>query len=212
MPGYGILDANSGKGLFPWSWATERLTNASTYWIATVRSDGRPHVMPVWGVWLDDAFYFSSGMQSRKMRNLNGNSHCVITCEVGEDQLIVEGGAEQVSDAELRQKFCDVYQANTIGIWKVSRSRSSLFTQPWFSVSLLATVRSVKAPLAGFLIIGERSDVMNAARRRLLWPSAAPARSDRAGKKSRTLQRVRPRRTARRSMPGCDGEAAYSTD
>ncbi len=111
MPGYGILDANSGKGLFPWSWATERLTNAGTYWIATVRPDGRPHVMSVWGVWLDDAFYFSSGMQSRKVCNLAGNSQCVITCEVGEDQLIVEGIAEQDSDGEARQKFCDAYQA-----------------------------------------------------------------------------------------------------
>ncbi len=29
MPGYGILDAASGKGLLPWSWASERLTRAS---------------------------------------------------------------------------------------------------------------------------------------------------------------------------------------
>ena len=26
MPGYGILDADRGKGLLPWSWAKERLT------------------------------------------------------------------------------------------------------------------------------------------------------------------------------------------
>ena len=47
MPGYGILDANSGKGLLPWSWATERLAKARNYWVATTRPDGNPHAMPV---------------------------------------------------------------------------------------------------------------------------------------------------------------------
>src|SRR3979409_1479277 len=93
MPGYGIAAANDGKGLFPWSWATERLTKARTYWIATTRSNGQPHVMPVWGVWIDDAFYFSTGQQSRKARNLLQNPRCTICCELGEAQLIIEGQA-----------------------------------------------------------------------------------------------------------------------
>ena len=52
MPGYGILAAEAGRGLLPWSWAAERLAKARTYWLATTRPDGRPHAMPVWGVWL----------------------------------------------------------------------------------------------------------------------------------------------------------------
>src|SRR5438128_10658627 len=111
MPGYGILNGDKGKGLFPWSWAAERLTAATTYWLATVRPDGRPHAMPVWGVFLDDAFYFSSGMQSRKVRNLGDNPRCVVCCEVGEDQIILEGIAEEAPDPKLRRWFCDVYQA-----------------------------------------------------------------------------------------------------
>lgn len=39
MPGYGILDADKGRGLLPWSWATERLAKAHTYWVATTRVD-----------------------------------------------------------------------------------------------------------------------------------------------------------------------------
>lgn len=91
MPGYRILDADKGKGLLPWSWATDRLAKAHTYWVATTRIDARPHVMPVWGVWLDDAFCFSTGSQSRKARNLAENPRCVISCEVSEAQIIVEG-------------------------------------------------------------------------------------------------------------------------
>jgi nitroimidazol reductase NimA-like FMN-containing flavoprotein (pyridoxamine 5'-phosphate oxidase superfamily) len=111
MPGYGILDADKGKGLLPWSWATERLSEARNYWVATTRSDGNPHAMPVWGVWLDDAFYFSTGNQSRKARNLAANSKCVICCELGEDQIVLEGEARLMENAELRLQFARTYQA-----------------------------------------------------------------------------------------------------
>src|SRR2546427_7283966 len=56
MPGYGLLDAQQGSGLLPWSWAVERLEHSHDYWVATTRPDGRPHVMPVRGVWMDNAY------------------------------------------------------------------------------------------------------------------------------------------------------------
>lgn len=111
MPGYGILDANSGRGLLPWSWAAERLAQARTYFVATTRLNGQPHAMPVWGVWLDDAFYFSTGQQSRKARNLAANPHCVVCVEHADEALIVEGVAEQVTDPGLRQLFANAYGA-----------------------------------------------------------------------------------------------------
>ena len=111
MPGYGIAEANEGKGLFTWSWATEHLTTARTYWIATTGATGQPHVMPVWGVWLDDEFYFSTGNQSRKARNLVENPRCSICCELGEDQVILEGVAELMDSSELARRFAEAYQA-----------------------------------------------------------------------------------------------------
>src|SRR4030042_4377727 len=66
MPGYGILEADAGRGLLPWSWATERIAKSHNYWVATTSPDGRPHVMPGWGGWLDDGVYFSTGKNTRK--------------------------------------------------------------------------------------------------------------------------------------------------
>jgi len=109
MPGYGIAAADKGKGLFPWSWAVERLSTAHTYWVATTRETGAPHVMPVWGVILDDMFCFSTGGQSRKARNLVEDPRCVITCEVNQDQLIVEGTASVVAESEFKSRFAAVY-------------------------------------------------------------------------------------------------------
>ena len=44
-----------------------------TYWLATVRPDGRPHVMPLLGLWLADAFSFITGESTRKGNDLARN-------------------------------------------------------------------------------------------------------------------------------------------
>ena len=65
-PGDGIVGAEEGKGLFPWAWVARKVNGCRTFWLATILAGyGRPHVMPVWGVWLDDAFFFSTGRKSR---------------------------------------------------------------------------------------------------------------------------------------------------
>ncbi|HEV2086875.1 MAG TPA: pyridoxamine 5'-phosphate oxidase family protein, partial [Cryptosporangiaceae bacterium] len=92
MPGYGI--AEEPAGMLPWSWAEERLTSSTNYWLATVRPDGRPHVMPVWGVWADHAFLFSSSPGSRKVRNLRAEPRCVVTTQDPVRPVVLEGVAE----------------------------------------------------------------------------------------------------------------------
>ena len=111
MPGYGILGAEDGRGLLPWSWAVERLRRARTYWLATTRPGGRPHVMPLWGIWLDDRFYFSTGAQSRKARNLQANPSCVVSVAFDDEAIVVEGAAAEESDPALLRQFAQVYGA-----------------------------------------------------------------------------------------------------
>jgi len=64
--GYGLKDPKDG--LLPWSWAEEQLAKSRTYWISTARSDGRPHTMPVWGAWVEGAFWFGTGEGTQKAR------------------------------------------------------------------------------------------------------------------------------------------------
>ncbi|HEV7727921.1 MAG TPA: pyridoxamine 5'-phosphate oxidase family protein [Modestobacter sp.] len=61
LPGYGVLPAAEGSGLLPSAEAERRLAVSHDYWCATVRPDGRPHVMPVWGVWRAGRLWLSSG-------------------------------------------------------------------------------------------------------------------------------------------------------
>lgn len=98
LPGYGIAPADAGGGLLPWTWAVERLERARSYWVATRRPDGWPHLAAVWGVWLDGAFVFSTGGSSRKARNLAADSRCVVAPEHAGESVVVEGTAERVVD------------------------------------------------------------------------------------------------------------------
>jgi hypothetical protein len=93
MPGYGLRPAAEGTGLLPWSWAEERLISSRNYWVVSSWPDGRPHAMPVWGMWHDGGFWFSSSRGSRKAKNLSANPRCVVTTEDAENPVVVEGVA-----------------------------------------------------------------------------------------------------------------------
>ncbi len=99
MPGYGLRPAQEGSGLLPWSWAEERLKGSRNYWVVTVWPDGRPHAMPVWGMWDGGSFWFSSSRPSRKARNLSADGRCVVTTEDPTQPVVLEGVAELVTDA-----------------------------------------------------------------------------------------------------------------
>jgi len=107
-PGYGI-DPSSTEGLLPWSFVTERMERSRNYWVATTRADGRPHVAPVWGLWLDGAFYFSTDPKSVKGRNLARSPEMVVHLESGDEAVIIEGAAERVTHQPEITRFSEVY-------------------------------------------------------------------------------------------------------
>jgi len=94
IPGYGL--PKSAKGLLPWSWADQQLKKSREYFVTTVRPDGSPHVMIVWGLWIDNVFYFSTGKRSVKAKNLASNPGCVVTTGRADAAVIVEGEAESI--------------------------------------------------------------------------------------------------------------------
>jgi PPOX class probable F420-dependent enzyme len=100
MPGYGLAGPTEGRGLLAWSWADERLGWSHDFWLATVRPDGRPHLMPVWGVWHDRAVWFSCSVGSRKTVNLRADPHCTLATDNAYEPVVLEGIAEVVTDPE----------------------------------------------------------------------------------------------------------------
>ena len=107
MPGYGISE--NAKGLLRWKWAEGVLSKTKNYFLVTVRPNGQPHVMPIWGVWIDTAFYFSTGRNSVKAQNLKANSNCIV-CPGGADEaVIVEGTAKKVVERKKLTRFAKLY-------------------------------------------------------------------------------------------------------
>ena len=100
MPGYGVQPATEGSGLIAWTEAERRLTVAHDYWCATVRPDGAPHVMPVWAVWLDRRLWFSSGLRSRKARNLAADPRCTLTTDDARNPVVLDGVVARIVEPE----------------------------------------------------------------------------------------------------------------
>jgi PPOX class probable F420-dependent enzyme len=106
-PGYGIKGPDEGSRLLPWSWASERLAASRNYWVITLWPDGRPHVMPVWGVWDDEAVWFSSSLRSGKARNAAADPRCAVTTEDAAEPVVLEGRAEVIADTDAIGRVVD---------------------------------------------------------------------------------------------------------
>lgn len=99
------------KRYLPWSHAEQRLAGSRNYWICTTRPDGRPHSIPVWGFWIEGALYFGTARSSRKARNLAHNSAVSVHLESGDDVVILEGNAVEVTDPLTFKKVDGASQA-----------------------------------------------------------------------------------------------------
>ncbi len=131
MPGYGIGGPEEGTGLLPWGWARERLVESRDYWIVSVWPDGRPHAMPVWGMWDDDVLLFSSSGRSRKVRNLVAEPRCVVATQDTANPVVVDGTAEIVVERWLLARTIELMNAKY----------STAYTVDFLDPAVNATVR-----------------------------------------------------------------------
>jgi hypothetical protein len=107
------------QGHLPWEEVESRLVEALNYWLSTTRPDGRPHVVPRWGVWLDGGLWYDGSPETRHARNLAGGGPCVLHLESGQTVTIVEGVSSTVPpvggalgdrlSAEFARKYAPAY-------------------------------------------------------------------------------------------------------
>ena len=120
-PSYGNASATAPA----WTDIERLLVDAQLYWIITVRADGRPHAVPLVGVWHDGAFAFCTGADEQKHRNLDADAHVAVTTgntgaggwNRGTD-VVVEGTAVRVTDPEQLQELADAWFAKYGEDWR----------------------------------------------------------------------------------------------
>jgi hypothetical protein len=94
-PSYGV--PARGGAMVEWSTVVERLRAAGAYWLATVTPSGRPHVVPVWGVFVRDDLYLEIGApETAKARNLAANRAVGVHLDGVDDALIIFGTATHI--------------------------------------------------------------------------------------------------------------------
>ncbi len=90
MPeGYGV--PGTSEGLLEWPDVEDRLTASPQYWMATTRPDGRPHVVPRWGVWVEGRLWYDGAPTTVHARNLARNPACTLHLEDGWKAVVVDG-------------------------------------------------------------------------------------------------------------------------
>lgn len=126
----------SGSAALEWSRARDVLvadtpTADLTFFVATVRPNGRPHSAGVGAVWVDDALYFVGGPGTRRSRNLAANPACSVSVRLRSIDLILEGDAHRVTDAATLEQVAAVYRS---GGWPAS-VEGNAFTAPYSAPS-----------------------------------------------------------------------------
>lgn len=120
MAGYGVTE--DLEGTLPWSWAEERLLACRNFWLITANGAGRPHSLPVWGIWLPDRqrFGFSCAPTARKVRNIEANDQVVFTTDDSVECVSVEGRAVRIDASDARPIAEAWAEKYSDGTWKVS--------------------------------------------------------------------------------------------
>lgn len=81
-----------------------------TVWLTTINPDGSPHVMAVGVVGVQGNWYFTSGLATRKSRNLARDPRCVFSVATRPFDLVIEGTALRVSDGEELQSVAEAFR------------------------------------------------------------------------------------------------------
>ncbi|WP_033262115.1 pyridoxamine 5'-phosphate oxidase family protein [Amycolatopsis vancoresmycina] len=126
----------TGAAALPWSRARDLLATQTpkedlTFFVGTVRPDGRPHSAGVGAIWVDETLYFVSGPGTRRARNLAANPACTVSVRLRGVDLTLEGEAHRTTEAATLERVAAVYGE---GGWPATVQDEG-FTAPFMATS-----------------------------------------------------------------------------
>jgi F420H(2)-dependent biliverdin reductase len=84
-----------------WRAIEARLSRETTVWLATVRGDGRPHLVPMWYVWLDGRLYVCTGSETQKYANMYQNQNVALALPDAMNVVTIEGEAHTADRGQI---------------------------------------------------------------------------------------------------------------
>lgn len=104
-----------GNAVLPWSRPHDLLVSpppghGNTFFLGTCGTDLRPHAAGIGAIWIDGDLYFPSGPRTRKSRNLAERPACTISTQQEGIDLVLEGEATRITDAETLEGVAARYR------------------------------------------------------------------------------------------------------
>jgi len=95
-----------------WDWVTAQLTGSKNYWLCSVRPNTHPHVVPRWGVFVDNKFYYDGSPETRHARNIVENPNVSLHLESGDQAIILEGTSQPAGkpEPELAKRLAEEFR------------------------------------------------------------------------------------------------------
>ncbi|MCC6805080.1 MAG: pyridoxamine 5'-phosphate oxidase family protein [Anaerolineae bacterium] len=125
-----------GNPTLSWSTPHDLLAASATanvtFFLGTVRPDGRPHAAGIGALWHDGDLYIVSGPETRKSRNLAANPACTISVHLEGIDLVLEGEARRVTDPPTLERLAQLYRDE--GGWP-AEVQGDAFTAPYSAPS-----------------------------------------------------------------------------
>lgn len=125
-----------GNPPLPWSRPHDLLASSPTrtditFFLGTVRPDGRPHSAGIGALWYDGDLYVTSSPAARKARNLAANPACTISVKLEGIDLVLEGTVSRVTDKQTLEQTAKLYRE---GGWP-AQVQGDAFTAPFSAPS-----------------------------------------------------------------------------
>ena len=129
--------------------------NRHSCWLTTLNEDGGPHTTGIGAQWHDDTWWFETGKETRKGRNVARDPRCTIAVAAHDFDLVVEGVAELVTDPAVVAELAEVWAS---GGWpcRVDESGTALTAEfsapsagkpPWHVYRVTATSATALATI-----------------------------------------------------------------
>jgi hypothetical protein len=122
--------ARGEEGMLDWSEVSAAMVAAPIYWVTTVLPDGGPHLIPIWGAWVQDAAFIEGGDETRWARNLAaGDGRVHLGADHEGMQVMVRGEAAPVTiggamQTVIADEYADKYPYRPEGdrFWRITPS------------------------------------------------------------------------------------------
>ena len=118
------------ENLVSWDFVAEQMVQSRHYWISTVFADGRPHAVPVWGIWHENRFHFEGGMQTAWGQNILKNPHIAVHLPSADKVVMIEGTAHIIQDDEIDDETWEILDTTFQRKYQVDKGSPYLYVQP----------------------------------------------------------------------------------